>query len=182
MRAAKKIAQNSNLTISYVDWIRRDIHVPRVKMVRPSRGNWAGNALHEALQFDRDDRGLSPMVKAFKSHVGRIAHEHRSNWEVYVPGVFTGRMDWDLFTPKAIQVMEFKWMTDSLPSKPRDVDVRQVAMYGYALSQAFPEHSLWLKIVYFFGGNRSSRPRIRIFNFKYQNQLTGIARRLLERN
>ncbi|QYY37299.1 hypothetical protein [Ruficoccus sp. ZRK36] len=182
MKSAKKIAQESTLPITYVDWSRRDIHVPGEKTIRPRSGIWAGNALHEALQFDRDDRGLSPMVKAFKSHVGRIAHEHRSDWEVYVSGVFTGRLDWDLFGSKSIQVMEFKWMTDFLPSKPRDVDVRQISLYGYALSQAFPQHDLWLKIVYFFGGDRSSRPRIRIFNFKYQNQLTGIARRLLERN
>lgn len=119
------------------------------------------------------------MLQRFRDSVGAIGYRHTADREVYLPNRLNGRLDWDHFSKDWIQIIEFKWAADGIPDKPRDVDVKQIACYGYCMSRAFPTKKIWLRLTYFFGGTQTHRPQIRIFNFQNINELLGIARRML---
>ncbi len=182
MNSVKSIAQNSHYTIYPLASKVRDIGFSRRQFFRPARKTWAGNSLHDALQFDVHDVGIDPMLERFRMNIGPIAQDHISDQKVFVPGIFEGRLDWVRFTKRSMHFIDFKWMIDGLPKQPRDVDVRQVALYAYALHSAFPSKWVYSELAYFFGGNRSNPAGIRIFSFRYERELIGIANGILQRN
>lgn len=182
MLTVKNCAIHTSYSIPYISVSSRDIPVRSRGICRPALGRWAGDALHDFLQFDVYDKGLDPMVKAFLKNIGPIAHDHEADKKVYLPHRYNGRLDWGRFTKRCIHIIEFKWAMDGLPERPHDVDIRQVALYVYALHRAFPEMYIIAELAYFYGGHFGTRPAIRVFQFKNPRELYGIANAILERN
>lgn len=181
MTPVKQLCYQTSLPIFPLNLTTQDILFEKGKAFHSASALPSGNAMHDALQFGREDRGLAPMLKRFRDSIGAVGYRHTSDREVYYKNLCKGRIDWDHFSQKWIQIVEFKWAIDGIPDVPRDVDVKQVACYSHCMSHAFPTKNIWVRLAYFFGGNKTRRAQIRIFNFQNSNELNGIARRMLER-
>ncbi len=181
MKAAKKLAFESELHLYRLKFSESDLCFRRGHTFRPSTGVSGGEALDDYLVKGITDPGLKGMVEKFTKQVRLTAYSWKRNHELNTWGSWRGFADLVQILGNDVTVIEAKWAPRRCPRKPDTKHVRQLALYTYALCRKYRGKSVHPKLVYFYGGSRKSRPRIKTFDFS-AGQLCAIAAAIMECN